>query len=405
MLVTHHCSCNCQHVHGNRSSTACNSQMTRELRSSLCQLTADDCCCVRCLLTVVYQDWRPTVPPDCPPGYAQLMTACWHQDPEQRPTVQQLLRSLQNLYVAEKEQLTAERQGAETTAAPAAGAGGPSRLSMKSDRYRNAEAESAGGAASTSKGNTPQHTGSTSQQQSCNSARGASCRASAGMADTSSMDVMDLDPVSTACSLTPGTLAYLRAQLDAGIAASAVGDSPASSNRSCDMPSPSRVSSLVDAATPVATRSTCTAPAAEEAEATRDSAGSIQSTRSSTPQGPGASAGAASELGSLTSGSRALDRAARGMSALIKARADVALLRDLKIGPLLGRGAYGKVYKGELQLCMIICVALRCQADCCAFQLRCMMLCCAQHNVSATHSSLQCSMLAVPCKAPRWWLW
>jgi hypothetical protein len=36
------------------------------------------------------------------------------------------------------------------------------------------------------------------------------------------------------------------------------------------------------------------------------------------------------------------------MSALIKARSDVALLRDLKIGPLLGRGSYGRVYKGEL---------------------------------------------------------
>jgi hypothetical protein len=79
--------------------------------------------------------------------------------------------------------------------------------------------------------------------------------------------------------------------------------------------------------------------------------------RSSTPQGPGASAGGAPELGSLTSGSLAVDCAAGGMSALINAR-DVALLRDLKIGPLLGRGSYGRVYKGELQLCMIVCVVL-----------------------------------------------
>ncbi|WIA11808.1 hypothetical protein OEZ85_011900 [Tetradesmus obliquus] len=70
---------------------------------------------------IAYQNWRPTVPANCPPGYAELMTACWHQDPEQRPTVPQLLRSLQKLYVAEKQRLAAERQLA------AAGAAGPSR--------------------------------------------------------------------------------------------------------------------------------------------------------------------------------------------------------------------------------------------------------------------------------------
>lgn len=35
------------------------------------------------------------------------------------------------------------------------------------------------------------------------------------------------------------------------------------------------------------------------------------------------------------------------LSNLLKARSDVAVLRDLKIGPLLGRGSYGRVYKGE----------------------------------------------------------
>jgi hypothetical protein len=34
-------------------------------------------------------------------------------------------------------------------------------------------------------------------------------------------------------------------------------------------------------------------------------------------------------------------------SALLKARSDVAVLRDLRVGPLLGRGSYGRVYKGE----------------------------------------------------------
>jgi hypothetical protein len=33
--------------------------------------------------------------------------------------------------------------------------------------------------------------------------------------------------------------------------------------------------------------------------------------------------------------------------ALLKARSDVAVLRDLRIGPLLGRGSYGRVYRGE----------------------------------------------------------
>ena len=46
---------------------------------------------------IAYQDWRPEVPPDCPPGYVELMTSCWHEDPEQRPTAQQLLKRLQKL--------------------------------------------------------------------------------------------------------------------------------------------------------------------------------------------------------------------------------------------------------------------------------------------------------------------
>jgi hypothetical protein len=130
---------------------------------------------MRCFLAVAYQNWRPTVPPECPPGYAEIMTACWHQDPEQRPTVQQLLRSLQKLYVGEKQHLNAERQGA---AAAAAAVGGPSRLGMESDRYRNAEAESAGGAASISGGNTPQHaSGATATPQ---AAAGAAAPAPAG---------------------------------------------------------------------------------------------------------------------------------------------------------------------------------------------------------------------------------
>eukprot|EP00775_Hariotina_reticulata_P008839 gene8839-9018_t len=40
-------------------------------------------------------------------------------------------------------------------------------------------------------------------------------------------------------------------------------------------------------------------------------------------------------------------RGSSGLPALLKARSDMAVLRDLKIGPLLGRGSYGRVYKGR----------------------------------------------------------
>jgi hypothetical protein len=56
---------------------------------------------------IAYQDWRPQVPEGCPPGYADLMVSCWQEDPEQRPTAQQLLRRLQLLYVKAKQQLLA----------------------------------------------------------------------------------------------------------------------------------------------------------------------------------------------------------------------------------------------------------------------------------------------------------
>ncbi|KAF6265892.1 hypothetical protein COO60DRAFT_768059 [Scenedesmus sp. NREL 46B-D3] len=121
---------------------------------------------------IAYQNWRPTVPANCPPGYTQIMTACWHQDPEQRPTVQQLLRSLQKLYVAEKQRLAAGRQQGVPAAA------GPVRISMESDRLRNADVESAGGAASTSGGNTPQHTsGAAAPQQAAAGAAAAAALA------------------------------------------------------------------------------------------------------------------------------------------------------------------------------------------------------------------------------------
>ena len=35
---------------------------------------------------VCYEQARPPVPEHMPAAYAEIMQACWHQDPEQRPT-------------------------------------------------------------------------------------------------------------------------------------------------------------------------------------------------------------------------------------------------------------------------------------------------------------------------------
>lgn len=39
-------------------------------------------------------------------------------------------------------------------------------------------------------------------------------------------------------------------------------------------------------------------------------------------------------------------RRTEALSAMLKARSDVAVLRDIKLGPLLGAGSFGRVYKG-----------------------------------------------------------
>ncbi|KAL4442739.1 hypothetical protein ABPG77_006733 [Micractinium sp. CCAP 211/92] len=46
---------------------------------------------------VVVRQGRPPVPPGCPPGYSSLMEQCWAQTPEDRPTFQTVLQSLQAL--------------------------------------------------------------------------------------------------------------------------------------------------------------------------------------------------------------------------------------------------------------------------------------------------------------------
>jgi hypothetical protein len=68
---------------------------------------------------IAYQNWRPLIPTDCPPGFADLMTACWHEEPEQRPNAQSLLKRLQKLYSTAKQELAASRKAE----AAAAGAG------------------------------------------------------------------------------------------------------------------------------------------------------------------------------------------------------------------------------------------------------------------------------------------
>lgn len=58
---------------------------------------------------IAYQDWRPDVPADCPPEFADLMTACWHEDPQLRPNAQQLLNTLQKLFVDARQQHAAAK--------------------------------------------------------------------------------------------------------------------------------------------------------------------------------------------------------------------------------------------------------------------------------------------------------
>jgi hypothetical protein len=62
---------------------------------------------------------------------------------------------------------------------------------------------------------------------------------------------------------------------------------------------------------------------------------------------------------SRSSRSTGMDERFSSVSALLKARSDVAVLRDLKIGPLLGRGSYGRVYRGESNFGLTLkCVGL-----------------------------------------------
>jgi hypothetical protein len=66
---------------------------------------------------------------------------------------------------------------------------------------------------------------------------------------------------------------------------------------------------------------------------------------SAAPGGGSSGAGPSTSDGAGGSGGR--PDAFSTMSALLKLRSDAAALKDLKIGPLLGRGSYGRVYRGE----------------------------------------------------------
>jgi hypothetical protein len=61
---------------------------------------------------VVYAAARSDLPPDCPPGYAELARSCWVADPNARPTFSEITVTLRGLL-----------QGALVAAREAAGGG------------------------------------------------------------------------------------------------------------------------------------------------------------------------------------------------------------------------------------------------------------------------------------------
>jgi hypothetical protein len=58
---------------------------------------------------IAYEGWRPPIPEGCPPGYIQLMTACWAADPDQRPRASEVAAQLNKLYAAEKQHYKEEK--------------------------------------------------------------------------------------------------------------------------------------------------------------------------------------------------------------------------------------------------------------------------------------------------------
>jgi hypothetical protein len=46
----------------------------------------------------VVMGYRPPIPTGMPDGYKELMTACWHADPAQRPPFEDIVTYLRRLY-------------------------------------------------------------------------------------------------------------------------------------------------------------------------------------------------------------------------------------------------------------------------------------------------------------------
>jgi hypothetical protein len=115
---------------------------------------------------IAYEGWRPTIPEGCPPGYAELMVACWDPEAEQRPSMPEVLKQLQKLYNQEKHKMMQQRQGvsagggAVVSGASMAGAGSSEAARQgggSSDLV--AEATAAAGGRNSSAGGQPASTG------------------------------------------------------------------------------------------------------------------------------------------------------------------------------------------------------------------------------------------------------
>ena len=50
----------------------------------------------------IFRGLRPTITDDTPPFYRDLMQKCWHSDPTQRPTAQEIFELIQNWYLSSK---------------------------------------------------------------------------------------------------------------------------------------------------------------------------------------------------------------------------------------------------------------------------------------------------------------
>jgi hypothetical protein len=90
--------------------------------------------------------------------------------------------------------------------------------------------------------------------------------------------------------------------------------------------------------------------------ATRSSGHSLKMSRHSSngsSASPGAASSAAQQLGTGTRGSGLgrVDKVGDGSTdttrAVLKARSDASVLKDLRLGTLLGQGCFGRVYRGE----------------------------------------------------------